>query len=449
KIRVGRLIGGGPVHLAAGQGLTIAFGDFVGDATRVSCSYAGLARDVRPGNSLLLDDGRLRLTVLSANGYEVEARVDVGGPLGEHKGINLPGVAISAPALTEADRVNLVFGLRDLKVDYVALSFVRTAREVNEARTLIREHGCQTPVVVKIEKGEAIENLDAIIAAADGVMVARGDLAVELAPERVPPLQKRIIHAANARGIPVITATQMLESMVTEELPTRAEATDIANAVWDGTDAVMLSEETASGRHPVLAVQMMGRIIREAEAAQISSHEEWLPDSRSIREAAITRAARTLAEDLHARAIISVTRSGLTVDLLSRERPRVPIYAFAADEAVCRRLALLWGVTAVNRPRIQGLQANVAMMERHLLDHQLVQPGDIVLVVGAQPLDARHHANFVEYHVVDDRPSRGPNGSASGTDTSIALEVVLAHRATTGCARCTRCEAAKACRNHA
>jgi len=400
KVRVGRLAGGGPVQLVAGQVLTITARDVLGTASRLGCTYDGLTRDVHAGNALLLDDGRLRLTVLSVTGDEVEARVEVGGPLGEHKGINLPGAVVSAPALTDADRANLEFGLRVLGVDYVALSFVRTAREIHDARALIRELGYQTPVVAKIEKEEAIQHLDAIIAAADGAMVARGDLAVELAPERVPVLQKRIVHFANVRGIPVITATQMLESMVHEELPTRAEATDVANAVWDGTDAVMLSEETASGRHPVKVVEMMDRIVREAEAAHLYSHAAWVPDSRAMREAAITRAASDLAEDLQVAAIICVTRSGHTVDLLSRARPPVPIYAFASDEAVCRRLALRWGVTAVQHPHIRGLEANVAEMERYLLQRQVVQPQDTVLIVGAQPLEARHHANFLQYHVV-------------------------------------------------
>jgi pyruvate kinase len=400
KIRVGRLSGGGPVLLAQGQTLTITTRDIFGDAQCVGCTYEGIAQDLRVGNTLLLDDGRLRLTVVAVAEGEVQTRVEVGGPLGEHKGINLPGVSVSAPALTELDRANLEFGLRELNPDYVALSFVRTSKELRDARSLIRELGYHTPLVAKIEKDEAIQHLDSIIAATDGAMVARGDLAVEVAPERVPALQKRIIHAANARGIPVITATQMLESMVTEEVPTRAEATDVANAVWDGTDAVMLSEETAAGKHPIEAVQMMDRIVREAEAANQYSHAAWVPDARAMREAAITRAAADLAEDLQGAAIISVTRSGRTVDLLSRARPPVPIYAFAPEEAVARRLALRWGVTSVRHPRIRGLEANIDEMERHLLGAKAVEQGDIVLVVGAQPLEAQHHANFVQYHLV-------------------------------------------------
>src|SRR5579884_1457144 len=266
KIRVGRLAGGGPVHLVEGQTLRITTRQVVGTAEVVSCTYAHLAHDVGPGDRVLLDDGLLRLTVTGIEGDTVVTRVAEGGPLGEHKGINLPGVAISAPALTDKDRRDLAFGLDRLDVDYVALSFVRTAREVRDARVLVRALGHETPLVVTLEKPEALEDLDGILGAADAVMVARGDLGVELSPEQVPGVQVQVIREANRRGLPVITATEMLQSMITRTRPTRAEASDVAHAVWDGTDAVMLSGETAVGQHPLLALQTMERIVHAAEA---------------------------------------------------------------------------------------------------------------------------------------------------------------------------------------
>src|SRR3989440_1498609 len=279
KIRVGSLVGGGPVQLHQGQNLFITTHDLVGTADRISCTYQHLAQDLQPGDRVLLDDGRIRLTVVGAQDSEVATRVEEGGPLGEHKGINLPGVAVSSPALTDKDRADLAFGLGELAVDYVALSFIRTAEEVRGAQDLMKSLGRTVPLIVKLEKGEAIDNLDPILQVADGVMVARGDLGVELAPEQVPMLQKRIIQRANQRGIPVITATQMLESMITEETPTRAEASDVANAVWDGSDAVMLSAETATGRHPLLVLQMMDRIVRAAEGSA-----DTPPQARRARE---------------------------------------------------------------------------------------------------------------------------------------------------------------------
>src|SRR5438876_9841490 len=307
KIRVGTFERGRPVQLEVGKEVVITTHDMVGTAERIGCTYQHLAHDVHAGDRILLDDGRIRLKVLSTHDGEVTARVEEGGPLGEHKGINLPGVAVSSPAITDRDRVDLAFGLQELAVDYVALSFVRTAEEVRAAQPLMRELGHVVPLVVKLEKGEAIDNLDSILQVADAVMVARGDLGVELAPELVPMLQKRIIQHANHRGIPVITATQMLESMITEETPTRAEASDVANAVWDGSDAVMLSAETATGRQPLVVLRMMDRIVRTSESAEATSRaREERPRGYA---AAVTHAARVLAEDLDATAIVGVTRT--------------------------------------------------------------------------------------------------------------------------------------------
>jgi pyruvate kinase len=388
------------VELVVGQTLRITTRDTPGTTERVSCTYAGLPGDVHPGDRVLLDDGRIRLTVLTVAGDEVETRVDEGGPLGEHKGINLPGVAVSAPALTDKDRQDLRFGLEDLDVDYVALSFVRTADEVHAAQELVQQLGHHTPLVVKLEKGEAINNLETILAVADAVMVARGDLGVELAPEQVPMLQKRIIRRANQRGLPVITATQMLESMITEETPTRAEATDVANAVWDGSDAVMLSGETAAGRHPVLALAMMDRIVRAAEAAELPerSPATWEPSPGSA--AAITHAARVLSEGLGATAIVGITLSGRTAELLARDRGRVPIYAFSPDQRVCRRLALWWGVIPIQHPLAEDLEGSIAAMEAHLLRHDLAQAGDTLVITGSHPFKMGQQTNFVKYQTI-------------------------------------------------
>jgi pyruvate kinase len=402
KIRVGRLVGGGPIQLHVGQQLEITIRDTVGTPSCIACTYAGLPRDVKPGDRILLDDGRIRLSALSTNAESVMTCVEEGGPLGEHKGINLPGVHVSAPALTDKDRADLAFGVSQLAVDYVALSFIRSAAELTDAQAVVRTLGSDVPLIVKLEKGEAIEDLPAILQVADAVMVARGDLGVELAPEQVPMLQKRIIQDANLRGIPVITATQMLESMVVEETPTRAEATDVANAVWDGSDAVMLSAETAAGRHPLLVVQMMDRIVRAAESAGLFEprrgrrREDRPPGERSA--FAVTHAARVLAEDVGAAAIVGVTRTGLTAHLLSRGRAPSPIYAFSPDERVCGRLALWWGVTPVHQPIAGDLEGTISCMERYLLDSGAAHSGDNVVIAGSHPLQEGVHTNFVKYH---------------------------------------------------
>jgi pyruvate kinase len=407
KIRVGRLAGGGPVELVPGRPLAITTREVAGNAERIGCTYPALPRDVAPGDQVLLDDGRIRLVVVEVAGDEVQTRVEEGGPLGEQKGINLPGIAVSAPALTDKDRQDLRFGLRELDVDYVALSFIRTPEEVREGQDLVRSLGHDTPLVVKLEKREALEHLEALLGVADAVMVARGDLGVEVAPEQVPMLQKTIIHRANQRGIPVITATQMLESMVSEETPTRAEATDVANAVWDGSDAVMLSAETAAGRHPLLAVRMMHRIVCAAESAALPTEPEADDSDRGSqdRAAAVTHAARVLAEDLEATAIVGVTRTGRTAELLSRGRAAVPMYAFSPDERVCRRLALLWGVTPVYHPLAESLEGNIEAMEAHLLRRGPASPGDTVVITGSHPFSAGVHTNFVKYQVVG-QPAR-------------------------------------------
>ncbi len=334
KIRTGALQDGKPVRLVDGTQVTITTRDLVGNGQFISTTYKDLPQDVKIGDRILLDDGLLELRVVSTNETDVQCLVIHSGILGEHKGINLPGVAVSSPALTEKDRDDLLFGIKH-GVDYVALSFVRRPQDVREAKHLIQQYVTEVygeegerniPLIAKIEKPEAVEQLDEILEVADGVMVARGDLGVEMPQEKVPLIQKRIIARCNERGLPVITATQMLESMVTNPRPTRAEVNDVSNSILDGTDAVMLSAETSVGAFPIEAVQMMARIALETEA---NYHTAGPPihKHRSLAQA-VNHAARALAEDTNVQAIVVFTRSGNSARLISKDRPRVPILGF-------------------------------------------------------------------------------------------------------------------------
>ncbi len=401
KIRTGTLVDGRAVELRRGAELCITTDSIVGTAKRVSTTYQGLPGDCRPGDTLLLNDGRIRLTVLDRGTDEVRARVDDGGMLGEHKGINLPGVAVSAPALTDKDKDDLVFGMQ-LGVDFVALSFVRDPNDLHLTRAFMAQHATPLPLISKLEKPQAVERLDAILAASDAVMVARGDLGVELAPEEVPPLQKTIIRRANERGIPVITATQMLESMVVEPTPTRAEASDVANSVWDGTDAVMLSAETAAGAFPVESVEMMHRVVVRAEAAggRGPIDERTRDRGRMTHAHAISHAARALSEALDVSAVAAFTRTGRTAELLSQDRPRVPIYAFTPEDRTYRRLALWWGVSPLFGRLATDSETLIEEMERILLDRQSVEGGSLIVAVGSLPFRQGIHTNFVKLHTV-------------------------------------------------
>ncbi|MDP8923265.1 MAG: pyruvate kinase [Chloroflexota bacterium] len=401
KIRTGTLVGGRPVELMRGAEFRITTRPVEGTAERVSTTYPNLPLDCRPGDTVLIDDGRIQLVVLDTTADEVILQVVDGGTLKEHKGINLPGVTISAPALTEKDKDDLTFGL-GLGVDLVALSFVREATDLHLARAFMSHIGRSVPLIAKLEKPQAIERLDGILAASDGVMVARGDLGVEMPTEDVPPLQKLIIRKANRRGIPVITATQMLESMIEEPTPTRAEASDVANAIWDGTDAVMLSGETAVGAHPILVVETMHRIVCRAERSCPRDDGDE-PYVRVSHAHAISRAARSLAENLRVRAIAAFTRSGRTAELLSRDRPRAPIYAFTPNDQVYRRLALWWGVQPIHAPLAPSAEALIQQMEATLLARGSVVPGDLLVVVGSLPFRQGVHTNFVKLHTVATR----------------------------------------------
>ena len=400
KIRTGRLVGHKPVTLKTGAKVTITPRQIPGTAKLISTTFQDLAREVQAGTRILLSDGLIELHVMHVQGNDLECEVLNGGVLGEHKGSNLPGVALTIPALTPKDRKDLEFGLKH-GVDMVALSFVRSAADVLMVKQIIADDGSDVPVIAKLEKPQAIERLEEILEAADGVMVARGDLGVELPPERVPVIQKHVIRRAGEWRRPVITATQMLESMVENPRPTRAEASDVANAVFDGSDAVMLSAETASGKYPREAVAMMAKIVIEAESKMA---EFTLPRRRrehrglSIAET-ICESVAHAADDLHMGAIAIFTQSGNTARMISKYRPQAQIYAFAQNDAVCNRLNLFWGVQPVRTVQARSAEDMVLTAERDLLQQGNVNVGDVLGVVAGTQM-ASGSTNFMRLHTV-------------------------------------------------
>jgi pyruvate kinase len=396
KIRIGTLAGG-PVTLIDGAVITITTRDVPGDAECVSTTYADLPSDVRAGDCILLDDGLLELRVEHSTATDVWCRVVHGGMLKEHKGINLPGVAVSAPAVTAKDRADLEFGIAQ-GVDYIGLSFVRRPEDVREVKDRVEAAGAPIQVIAKLEKPEALDHLDAILEIADGVMIARGDLGVEMALEQVPVLQKEIIRKANHAGVLVITATQMLESMITNPRPTRAEASDVANAVMDGTDVVMLSGETAAGLFPVQAVRTMARIVAVAETAC----PPRLPiDHFHSHAHALARAAATLAANTPVCAIVVFTQSGLSAHLVSKERPAVPIFAFTDNTTVYNQLALWWGVTPFLCEFSPTTETQIVNLQEALLAGGHAAHGETVVIMGSLPVMRRARTNFLKLHRVE------------------------------------------------
>jgi pyruvate kinase len=386
KLRTGLLKGGQPVTLEANSLFTITTRSVAGDAYEVSTNYSSLARDVKPGARLLLDDGAIELYVERTTDTDVVCRVINGGQLGERKGINFPGVALPIPSLTDKDRRDLQWAVRQA-ADYIALSFVRRAEDCKEAQELIKAAGGHSPLIAKIEKTEAIDTLEEIVATADGIMVARGDLGVETSVELVPVYQKRIIEQANIAGKLVITATQMLQSMVSNPRPTRAEASDVANAVWDGTDAVMLSNETASGNYPVLAVSTMARIIESAETGRsVVSHARgiWLGKQSGSYSRAICEAAAFAAEEMDAEVIAVFTESGLMARRLSALRPNQRIIALTPSKDVQNQLAAIWGVEAILHPQCEATEDLLNLGERILIERGIVKPDDMVVLMAGR-----------------------------------------------------------------
>ena len=398
KIRTGALAGGGTVLLRTGQKFVITTAKVLGDSTRVNTTFHPLPREVHAGDRVLLSDGLIELRVEKTTHNEVICQVANGGVLGEHKGINLPGVKLRVPALTEKDRADLRFAATH-GADYIAVSFVRQPEDILLAKSLVKRMRKAIPVIAKLEKPEAIENLDEILKVSEGVMVARGDLGVEMNPERVPVVQKEIISRAREYRRPVITATQMLESMTENPRPTRAEASDVANAIFDGSDAVMLSAETATGKYPVEAVGLMARIIEEAEA---SIHEFPRPASQERMKVAETVAELVChaSRELHMKLIAVFTHSGFTARLVSRYRPLVPIIAFSPEAETRRRMALLWGVTSRSIVDIKKIDGLAAIAEKRLIEERLVKKGDVIGIVAGTPMGIRGTTNFMKFHVI-------------------------------------------------
>lgn len=396
RIRIGVLPA--PLELLEDAELVLAPED-IATGDQVPVTYDMLADDVSPGKRILINDGLIEVAVIAIEGRSVRCRVLHGGMLSSNKGMNLPGVHVSAPSLTEKDRADLAFAVEH-DLDAVALSFVRVAADLHELRTLVPKHML---LVAKIEKDVALQNIEAILTASDAVMVARGDLGVELPFEEVPIAQKRIIALANRMGRPVITATQMLESMITHPRPTRAEASDVANAILDGTDAVMLSAETAAGQYPRLAVEAMRRIILEIESsprppyAQRLEHRSEGPVNTEEAIAAATTAAVRM---LHAPLVVVFTKSGFSARIVSSYRPAVPILALTDEPRVCRQLSLVWGVIPRLVPTARGYDHMVAMATRDATDLRLAFPGDRVVVTAGAPFDVPGTTNLLKVEVV-------------------------------------------------
>lgn len=385
KIRTRTLRNHQPVEIKTNQQFIITTRQVEGDSTQVATNYDGMPQDVHAGARILLDDGAIELRVESTTETEVITRVINGGILAERKGINLPGVSLPIPSLTEKDRDDLRWAAAQ-QVDYFALSFVRSARDCTEAKDLIRDAGSTAPLIAKIEKAEAIDHLDEIIAAADGVMVARGDLGVETSVEQVPVYQKRIIEQANEAGKLVITATQMLQSMVANPRPTRAEATDVANAVWDGSDCLMLSGETATGKYPVAAVATMCRIIETAESRpQKESIINRLVGKQSGRVSrALCEAAAFAADEMNTRIIAVFTESGLMARRLSSLRPEQRIIALTPSREVINELSLIWGVETVMTDRSTSTEQLLKLGEQALLRADLVDLGETIVIIAGR-----------------------------------------------------------------
>jgi pyruvate kinase len=400
KIRTGLMIGGA-LQLVPGSEVVITTREVLGSGSTIPTIYQGLPTDVVPGDRILLDDGLMELKVLGVSGQDVRCTVVSGGILKDRKGINLPGAKVSAPALTEKDREDLLFCMLQ-ELDYVALSFVRQASDVLELKEILKEHQSELRVIAKIEKPEAVANFDAILEVSDGIMVARGDLGVEISPEKVPLIQKAIIRSCNRAGKPVITATQMLESMVQNPRPTRAEVSDVANAILDGTDAIMLSAETASGKYPVEAVTMMVQVARDVEGDPQLRTQFFQPKADNCGlpclAEVIGQAACSVAEGVRATAILAFTQTGSTAALVSKYRPSLPIYAVTPYLQVRNRLALYAGVHSLLVVIEGNTEDQIHSVEQRVLASGKLQPGDVVVITMGSPLSSPGTTNLMKVH---------------------------------------------------
>ncbi|MBI3601020.1 MAG: pyruvate kinase [Nitrospinae bacterium] len=417
KIRTG-ILKDEKVILKSGNRFILTGRRVAGTSDIVSTTYPSMYRDVKTGDTILLNDGLISLKVTGIKGADVICEVINGGVLTDHKGINLPGTKVGLPSITRKDIEDLHFGIEH-KVDYVAISFVRTAKDVKSVKDIIRKKlapdriiqgrapvsskqgGVFIPVIAKLEKPEAIENLEKIMDEADGVMVARGDLGVEMSTEAVPVVQKNIINSANKKGKPVITATQMLESMINNPRPTRAEASDIANAIFDGTDAVMLSGETASGKYPLESVEIMSKIIFAAESGSLYRYTGERRRSRiSAFPDAVSSAAVHASHQIGAKLIVVFTQSGSTALLVSKQRPTMPIIAYTPYENIMRRLNLYWGVMPITMGLIEDTDGLIREMDRNLLSNKLVKRGDSVIILMGMPISVKGVTNMMKLHKV-------------------------------------------------
>lgn len=399
KIRLGRFAEG-RVGLIQGATFTITTRDVAGDVSVCSTTYAGLPGDVKPGDPILVDDGRVRLEVTAVRGPDVETKVVVPGTVSDNKGLNLPGVPVSVPALSEKDKEDLRFALH-LTVDFVALSFVRSAADVEDVRAIMKEEDVFLPVIAKIEKPQAVDNLQEIIHAFDGVMVARGDLGVECPLEKVPVIQARIVDIARRNAKPVIVATQMLESMISSPQPTRAEASDVANAVLDGADAVMLSGETSVGEYPIRTVQTMSRIVESTEEHGLHrmAQIDWDPQTKG---GVITKAACEVAERMGAKYLVAFTQSGDSARRLARLRGVIPVLAFTPVPAVRSQLALTWGVETFQVPPVEHTDEMVRQVDEALLELGRVEVGDLVVIIAGSPPGIPGSTNALRVHRMGD-----------------------------------------------
>ncbi|HPJ17889.1 MAG TPA: pyruvate kinase [Actinomycetota bacterium] len=412
KIRLGTFVDE-RVDLMQGQRFTITTRDVPGDAQTCSTTYGNLTHDVRVGDEVLIDDGNVTLRAVEVGATEVVCEVLVGGRVSNNKGINLPGVIVSVPALSEKDIDDLRWAL-NADVDMVALSFVQRPEDIDDVRRVMDEQGVHRPILAKIEKPQAVDHLSAIIETFDGIMVARGDLGVELPLEQVPLVQKRAIELSRAAAKPVIVATQMLDSMVTSSRPTRAEASDVANAVLDGTDALMLSGETSVGDHPDLVVSTMARIIEYVEEKALGTLSESADNRTGSTARAITRAATEVAEEVDAKFIISFTETGLTPRLVARHRSRIPILCFTPTAHVRNYLALVWGITPFDGKKVHHTDELVEDVDLRISQMSLAAPGDKVVVIAGVPPGVPGTTNGMRVHLV----GSGSAGRAEGAEVA-------------------------------
>ncbi|AUS77650.1 pyruvate kinase [Actinoalloteichus sp. AHMU CJ021] len=395
KIRLGRFASG-PVQWDTGETVRVTVEDVPGTHDRVSTTYRGLAEDAKVGDRVLVDDGKVGLVVTAIEGSDVVCEVTEGGPVSDNKGLSLPGMNVSVPALSEKDIRDLEFAL-SLGVDFIAMSFVRSPADIDQAHQVMDRVGSgRLPVVAKLEKPEAVDNLEAIVLAFDGVMVARGDLGVELPLEQVPLVQKRAIQIARENAKPVIVATQMLDSMISNSRPTRAETSDVANAVLDGTDAVMLSGETSVGRYPVQTVETMARIVRAVEHE--STAVPPLSHVPRTKRGVISYAARDIGERLNAKALVAFTQSGDTVRRLARLHTHLPLLAFTPEEAVRRQLSMTWGTETFLVPKVDSTDRMVKQVDQAMLSLGRYQRGDLVVIVAGSPPGTVGSTNLIRVH---------------------------------------------------